>query len=230
MLYVELGHGRPIDPLTGHHPDMNDWGDEGPIFKVDRLLVSYGNFLRMVVGDFDQEFGLTFHEDLIYYDGVGYGDYMVTSDEGLVDLNRVQEFDEEKAQLPEFPKAKETKMQLDIWEHVHNHGSDILTMTRQDLEPVHSRKEVVDEHKIDFEPDRGESLEWVKSVSIPAIANVSLGKNDLANVLFALRFLQSNLADPEVSVHRRASPHFADPETNPYNPDELDTLCERLNT
>lgn len=80
MIYLRLYHGRPIDPATGEHPDLEDWGSVGPEFALHGISQTYGNspfvfFSEELPGD--SECWFEYHEDLIFYDGVGYGDWSV---------------------------------------------------------------------------------------------------------------------------------------------------------
>ncbi len=57
-----------------------------------------------------------------------------------------------------------------------------------------------------------------------------LTKQELATVLFALRFLQANKDDEEVDELMRESEHFTGETFKPMNHDEIDRLCEDLNS
>lgn len=56
-----------------------------------------------------------------------------------------------------------------------------------------------------------------------------LSNKSIATILFALRFLQSNLDDAEIEDTMKESDHFADVDELP-NGDDIDKLCEELNT
>lgn len=70
-IYLHLYHGRK-DPLE----DLEDWGSEGPVFgPYENVQITYGAHIKMHAPDgFDD---LTWHEDLVYYDGVYYGDVSI---------------------------------------------------------------------------------------------------------------------------------------------------------
>ena len=68
---LELFHGR-----TSPDEDLNDWGSQGPVFLVSWVHVTYTTVIRVGLAD-DDEGELAYVEDLIYYDGVYYGDWSV---------------------------------------------------------------------------------------------------------------------------------------------------------
>ena len=93
-VYLVLTHGRP-SPDT----DMSDWGSDGPV--LGPLAWVHTTYLSTIaVGD-DLELNVV--ADLIYYDGVYYGDMTICSLEGLrkdrLDQNALA-FIQEKADLP----------------------------------------------------------------------------------------------------------------------------------
>lgn len=103
MLFLELLHGRRIDPLTRKEEDLEDWGEPGPVFEVDTLV--RGTYSCTLLFDRQgQENMLKWHGDLLYYDGLFYGDFAVTMEalrsQGWRD--RVVPFDPEKADLSAF--------------------------------------------------------------------------------------------------------------------------------
>ncbi len=73
MLYIRLFHGR-IDP----EKEMDDWGTDGPIFGPYNFVhTTYKSYISLgkVDGNCDS---LYVHEsDMIYYEGVYYGDWSV---------------------------------------------------------------------------------------------------------------------------------------------------------
>ncbi|MBX3436986.1 MAG: hypothetical protein KF861_05815 [Planctomycetaceae bacterium] len=94
MPYLKLFHGR-------QKPDerLEDWGEPGPIFgPFPCFQTTYGSHIQ-----FDEGRGeLTIVGDLVYYDGMFYGDWSVyggpPSEE---DRHRLTEFDPARAEVPE---------------------------------------------------------------------------------------------------------------------------------
>lgn len=101
-IYLFLYHGRTIDPVTGAHENLDDWGSDGPVFAIENLHVTYGVDFRIYSEAADLEANLTWHEDLIYYDGIGYGDWCVVGSLDDAMQDRLVPYDEAKAKLPEF--------------------------------------------------------------------------------------------------------------------------------
>ena len=104
-LAFELYHGR-----KSPDEEMSDWGIQGPVFlDFDYLHMAY--FCLPNVGE-PVEF-LTTSGDLIYYEGVFYGDFCVFiyDDEDSKEVadysGRIQKYDVSKANLPTFEKPKE---------------------------------------------------------------------------------------------------------------------------
>ena len=98
MLYLKLFHGR-TDPTK----QMDDWGADGPIFgPYNYIHTTYANHLKMGL-DGDAVHKLYVMEDMIYYNGVYYGDWSVFPEQILEkqNLNLQQIYDKQKAQLPE---------------------------------------------------------------------------------------------------------------------------------
>lgn len=97
-LAVELFHGResPRQRITG-------WGSQGPVFVVEWIAVTYLSELRLGLDD-DGEGALKFIADLVYYDGIFYGDWSVISASLLAsdpELSaRVRPFEPERAVPP----------------------------------------------------------------------------------------------------------------------------------
>lgn len=103
-VYIELYHGRK-DP----NQDMDDWGTEGPILgPLNCVVTTYLHTIRLL--RFCDENGedlppkehvelfLAVYDDMIYYDGVFYGDWAV-----FADLSRANKG--EGPVLPEESKA-----------------------------------------------------------------------------------------------------------------------------
>lgn len=88
-MYLILLHGRknPKDYLS-------DWGIDGPAFKVDYLHWTYGQLDRISFSpDIEFFIGDLVEEDLFYYDGVYYGDFIIDS---TAPENRIENFDTKK--------------------------------------------------------------------------------------------------------------------------------------
>ena len=76
MVYLKLFHGRK-DPTE----DMDDWGSEGPIFgPYNYIHTTYAHHIKMG-RNLDRADELLTLDDLIYYDGMFYGDWSVFTDE-----------------------------------------------------------------------------------------------------------------------------------------------------
>lgn len=96
MLYIRLFHGR-VDP----EQDMDDWGSDGPIFGPYHFVqTTYTSFVRLGRQDgmCDE---LNTIQDMLYYNGVYYGDWSVFGSE-VFEKGRFQVsgFDQDKAKLP----------------------------------------------------------------------------------------------------------------------------------
>ena len=89
--YLRLYHGRKIP-----EENLEDWGSAGPTFgPYESIQVTYTSHIKMHTGSsFDD---LTWHEDLIYYDGIFYGDMEIFSAE---EAPNIQPYQEEKSKLP----------------------------------------------------------------------------------------------------------------------------------
>lgn len=59
---------------------------------------------------------------------------------------------------PKMPTDMDTIV-VDIWLHHHRHGVSVYPMFRLASQPVHFHKFVLQQHDIDFEPERDESFE-----------------------------------------------------------------------
>jgi hypothetical protein len=88
-VYVELFHGR-----TDPDQDMEDWGDRGPILGPFKFVhTTYAGIIHLGSMDApgDSVGDLRVDEDMVYYDGVWYGDWSVFDQEvfdALPDKNR----------------------------------------------------------------------------------------------------------------------------------------------
>ena len=82
MLYLRLFHGRE-DP----EQDMDNWGLDGPIFgPYEFVHTTYNSSIKLGKqnGDCDM---LLVAGDMLYYDGVYYGDWSVFDDRTYRDGN-----------------------------------------------------------------------------------------------------------------------------------------------
>ena len=97
MLYIRLFHGR-TDPSQ----DMDDWGSDGPILGPYKFVhTTYAHHLKLgrPDGSCDELF---IYEDMLYYDGIYYGDRSVFGIEVLKESQfQVSVFQQLKAKLPE---------------------------------------------------------------------------------------------------------------------------------
>lgn len=96
--YLRLYHGRK-DPQE----NLGDWGSEGPTFgPYASVQVTYGSHIKMHTGSgFDD---LNWHEDLIYYDGIFYGDLEMFSAE---EAPKTLPYETEKSKIPHKKTEKE---------------------------------------------------------------------------------------------------------------------------
>ena len=99
---LQLFHGRrtPDEPLDG-------WGSQGPVFLVDYVHVTYWWDLKLGIDQPTGDGDLRRVGDLVFYDGVFYGDWSVfpaslaETEENL--RRRIVPFDHVKATVPESP-------------------------------------------------------------------------------------------------------------------------------
>lgn len=86
QVYLELYHGRQ-DPKE----DLDDWGSEGPILgPLNSVCTTYLQTIRLLrftdengerlSGDDIVECFMAVYDDMLYYDGVFYGDWAVFSE------------------------------------------------------------------------------------------------------------------------------------------------------
>ena len=96
MVAIRLFHGR-----NSVDQELEDWGEDGPVLgPFDGIHTTYHHHIRPVVkGDSDGDLEIV--EDMMYYDGMYYGDWAIMSwDMAQKDFpNSLQEFDVEKAKL-----------------------------------------------------------------------------------------------------------------------------------
>ena len=72
MLSIKLYHGR-----KSPDENLNDWGTDGPLLRIGGFHVTYLSTFRVMLEDKDWYF-LKFVDDLLYYDGVLYGDFTIS--------------------------------------------------------------------------------------------------------------------------------------------------------
>ncbi len=102
MVYLKLFHGRE-DP----NQDMDDWGADGPIFgPYNYIHTTYAFFIKMGLHS-GEVHNLYVVEDMIYYDGMYYGDWSVFPEEICLKENQSlrQPYDSQKADLPKKDEA-----------------------------------------------------------------------------------------------------------------------------
>ena len=81
---LSLFHGR-VDPKQ----DMEEQGTAGPVFVCDYVQVTYAQHIQMSNIDCVNDFAIV-EEDLIYYDGVYYGDFSIFPEENLSDEEKLR--------------------------------------------------------------------------------------------------------------------------------------------
>ena len=106
QLCLELYHGRK-------HPDdvMEDWGDEGPIFLVrDNIQATYGSHIKFFTPD-GKDRSLYYYDDMLYYDGIYYGDWSVSLVKKMNDgdKTRIVQFDDSKTTIPNLDEPLNMK-------------------------------------------------------------------------------------------------------------------------
>ena len=108
-VYLELFHGRQT--LT---EELADWGTEGPIVGPLRYVhTTYATDIKIETADGVGEILHLVGEetpDLLYYDGVYYGDWSVFGADAFENnpalLMRVQPFDSAKAEATPLPTGQ----------------------------------------------------------------------------------------------------------------------------
>jgi hypothetical protein len=103
MLYLRLFHGRK-DPAQ----EMDDWGSDGPIFGPYLFAhTTYQCHLKLGRSDGGCDELYIVATDLLYYDGVYYGDWSVFGDDELKeDGFELSVFDSSKAKLPKLERCQ----------------------------------------------------------------------------------------------------------------------------
>lgn len=97
---LQLFHGR-ADPDA----DMEDWGQQGPIFLVDYVHTTYSIDIKLGIPDPAGDGDLKILDDLVYYDGMYYGDWSTfpadVAEKSVEHVHRIVPFDPTKAKPPD---------------------------------------------------------------------------------------------------------------------------------
>lgn len=99
QIAIQLFHGR-----RSPSEEIDNWGTQGPVFLVDYVHVTYRSDIKLGIPQPAGDGDLRFHEDLVFYDEIYYGDWsvfpaaLIQADEALA--HRVETYDKHKAQLP----------------------------------------------------------------------------------------------------------------------------------
>lgn len=130
LVYIRLFHGRRSPDM-----DMDDWGTEGPCLGPFRWVhPSYTH--RIWLGrqrTWGQELFLSYYEDLVYYDGVFYGDHSIVPTKGGLDNGQVLEFPtEDKLALPPVLHMKCVMGDCDVLERRAIHQHPVRCSAHQD--------------------------------------------------------------------------------------------------
>ena len=109
-VFIELFHGR-ADPFQ----DMDDWGELGPVFGPFRFVhTTYASDIKLGRNK-DTPQDLFILRDMVYYDGMWYGDWSVFQESTFEKQRSLQErrqdFDITKAAIPEDIKRRLTHEQ-----------------------------------------------------------------------------------------------------------------------
>jgi hypothetical protein len=89
VMYFELFHGRKYP-----EEQLDDWGPEGPAFLVESVHVTYGGPPRILLEGAEDWTDLCMVDDMIYYDGMYYGDWSVFPRSHMDAEKRLAIFDE----------------------------------------------------------------------------------------------------------------------------------------
>lgn len=97
MIYIRLFHGR-----TDPDQEMDDWGSDGPIFgpyEFAHTTYAWDIKLGTPNGNCDELYA---HEDMMYYDGVYYGDWSIFDIQVFEKSQfQISVFQQDKAKLPQ---------------------------------------------------------------------------------------------------------------------------------
>ena len=161
-MYLELFHGRP-DP----DEDMNDWGCEGPIFECEHVHFTYLCSLRLLNpvvtnetrnGDKHGEIFLAIYEDMVYYDGVFYGDVFTFDEIPDGHEGQLVDLDPEKVDLPE--KYRKISEQRQRAKNMQIDGARIREM----LQELAGKKRTVKKYLEEYEERYGEQYDASKNI------------------------------------------------------------------
>lgn len=89
-LALHLFHGR-----KSLNENLDDWGEDGPVFKCDYVHTTYGAFIHTA----EERHDLHIIKDCVYYDGMYYGDWSAFVWTPESDM-KLSEFDDKKAIPP----------------------------------------------------------------------------------------------------------------------------------
>lgn len=102
---VELFHGR-----TSPDENLETWGRQGPVFLVKYVHVTYLCDIKLGIPQPAGDGDLRFVGDLVYYDGIYYGDWSVFPSALLEKepelKSRFRRYNRIKAQPPKAAKEK----------------------------------------------------------------------------------------------------------------------------
>lgn len=94
--YLKLFHGR-----KDLEAEMEDWGESGPILgPLNYVHTTYGTTIHCSPADQSPDIDLKVIDDCVYYDGMYYGDWSVTTALNLTGQeDKVVQIDEAKAKI-----------------------------------------------------------------------------------------------------------------------------------
>jgi len=103
MLYLRLFHGRS-DP----NQDMDNWGSDGPILGPYKFAhTTYHCCLKLGKPDGDCDELYIVQPDMIFYDGIYYGDWSVFGEAEFKQGDfKLSTYDSSKAKPPKFEKRQ----------------------------------------------------------------------------------------------------------------------------
>lgn len=120
MVFLNLFHGRK-------HPDeqLDDWGSHGPIIGPVNVSMTYGT-LKVYDSIWDHFEDLTMFDDLVYYNGIYYGDMEIIIPGDPI-VESAAEKDREIHDYDQFLEQREKdynflKQQRDAKKQTHNHS------------------------------------------------------------------------------------------------------------
>ena len=103
MLYIRLFHGR-----TDPNQNMDDWGSDGPVFGPYQYAhTTYQRCLKLGKPDGNCDKLYIVGPDMVFYDGVYYGDWSVFGENELKeDGLELPTYDPAKAKPPKLEKRQ----------------------------------------------------------------------------------------------------------------------------